>query len=207
MKKLGMYLVLGAVALLPLPAFAQGTIVYVNPPDVIIGSDSNPKSFDLDGDGMADLVFGKIGGQLSAIPARNNQVSATPGEGSLATPIPRGATISASTSWQGRRIDPLLGDFGSLLTLDYTFPATGPFAGVDGYLGIRFYSGSNLHYGWIRLDFDNGFPNVPQGFLTEWAYSSVPGQPITAGAVPEPSTVALIALGAVGLWKFRRRVP
>ena len=33
MKKLGIHLVLGAAALLPLQAFAQGTIVYVNPPD------------------------------------------------------------------------------------------------------------------------------------------------------------------------------
>ena len=39
MKKLGIHLVLGAAVLLPLPAFAQGTIVYVDPPDVIIGRD------------------------------------------------------------------------------------------------------------------------------------------------------------------------
>ena len=76
MKKLGIHLVLGAAVLLPLPAFAQGTIVYVDPPDVIIGRDEIPLSFDLNGDGISDVVFQKIGGQLNSVPQGSSEVSA-----------------------------------------------------------------------------------------------------------------------------------
>ena len=82
--------------------------------------------------------------------------------------------------------------------------AYGPFAGLDSYLGIRFYIGSDLHYGWIRLDLDNGYPNQALGYLTEWAYNSVPNAPLAAGVVPEPSTWALFALGAAAILRFRR---
>ena len=85
--------------------------------------------------------------------------------------------------------------------------AYGPFAGLDGYLGIRFYIGSDLHYGWIRLNLNNGYPAQAIGFITEWAYNSVPNAPLAAGVVPEPSTLALVALGAACIWKFRTTAP
>ena len=211
MNRLKQLILLGAVAVLPLPVFGQGSVVYVNPPDVRIGGNTTPQPFDLDGDGVNDVVFARISGQLNVVPAANNQVSGTanqpPEAGGRALPIPTGNRIDASTPWQGRYRDSLLGDFGPMLANDYSIPATGPFAGVDGYLGIRFNIGTELHYGWIRLKMDSVFPNLARGYVTEWAYNSVPNAPLAAGAVPEPSTWALLGLGAAALWRFGRVRP
>ena len=202
MKRIAIHLVLGAAALLPLQALAQGTIVYVNPPDFLIQQDDTLHSFDLNGDGTFDIGFRNVSDELDAVPTGNNQVSATakppPEVGGPAVPIPFGAQVNSSTPWQGRYSAPFVSDSGPLLASNRgSLVAYGPFAGLDGYLGIRFYIGANLHYGWIRLNLNNGYPAQAIGFITEWAYNSVPGQSIAAGAVPEPSTWALLIAGGV----------
>ncbi len=56
------------------------------------------------------------------------------------------------------------------------------------------------HYGWVQV--------VRTGFDLDalaWAYEDVPATPIAAGAVPEPGTLSLLALGAIGAISRRRR--
>ena len=90
--------------------------------------------------------------------------------------------------------------------------------GVTGFVGVKL---GNSDYGWIRLlisgiqgEFTGTVPN--QIKVIDWAYESCTGQSINAGQtrdgatcgstdVPEPSTLALLAMGALGISAFRRR--
>ena len=68
------------------------------------------------------------------------------------------------------------------------------------YIGVQFDPGDGYHYGWIGVtrsgaDFD----------VSGWAYEQTAGVPIEAGAVPEPTTLALPGVGALGLLRRRRR--
>lgn len=66
------------------------------------------------------------------------------------------------------------------------------------YLGVRFDEGSGWQYGWIGVVFSSTDYTLD---AFAWAYETEPGVPITV--TPEPGTLALLAVGAVGL--LRRR--
>ena len=73
-------------------------------------------------------------------------------------------------------------------------------AGV-GFLGVKF----NVdQFGWIRVNM-NG-PDNNNFTVVDYAYADK-GQPINFGqiAVPEPSSLSLLALGSVGILAWRRR--
>ena len=88
-------------------------------------------------------------------------------------------------------------------------------ANVPGFFGFKFNDGVNLsdfYYGWGSLTIDLLSPG--QGFkITEAYYQSTPNTAIQVGdvpqAVPEPSSMALLAAGAAGVaaWRARRKQP
>jgi PEP-CTERM motif-containing protein len=73
--------------------------------------------------------------------------------------------------------------------------------GVAGgsYGGFMFDMGGQEHYGWVRMEISSSTL-----IAYDFAYESAPGTAIVAGAVPEPSSLALLAAGAGGM-AFRRR--
>jgi len=213
MKQIRRILTLGAAVFMPLlPAFGQGSIVYVDTPDITMGAfDGETFSFDLDGNGTMDVDFRNRSGDFRVLPRAGNEVAAVaatpPLAGGNTTPLAKGALVSFSLSWQTRYPSFPLGQFeGPLLSTTVgSVSAYGPFAGVDGYLGIRFLIGSELHYGWIHLNCVFSGPYQPAaGRITEWAYNSVADQPITVGAVPEPGVATLLAIGGGTILLFRR---
>jgi hypothetical protein len=72
------------------------------------------------------------------------------------------------------------------------------------YVGVKFQlaNGGPTYYGWIGVDITNATDLTGQ--VTGYAYEDS-GGPIAAGAVPEPSSLALLALGAPFLLRRRRR--
>ena len=73
---------------------------------------------------------------------------------------------------------------------------------VLGFLGFQFNTGAGVEYGWARVQMRNG---ASAGMtLIDYAYGT-PGQAIVAGqeATPEPASLALFAMGALGLFAIR----
>lgn len=77
----------------------------------------------------------------------------------------------------------------------------------DNIVGFRFIhegNGNQVHYGWMRIALSGTFTDQPRT-LVEYAYESNAGVGIQAGAVPEPTSLSILALGALGLVARRRR--
>jgi len=84
----------------------------------------------------------------------------------------------------------------------------GDFYGQTAFMGIHFQIGSGWHYGWVRIRggrWGDELTLRPPAWILDWAYETRPDTPIFAGAVPEPSTLALLLGGGVLMVWFRRK--
>lgn len=73
-----------------------------------------------------------------------------------------------------------------------------------GFVGFRFQNeanGNQVHYGWAQI-INNG---TSDRRLVDFAYEDVAGVEIAVGAVPAPGSLALLALGGMGLLGRRRK--
>lgn len=74
-----------------------------------------------------------------------------------------------------------------------------------GFIGVEFSTGEQVNYAWVRVY--QPLERVATAYLVDYAYESIPGKGITTGAIPEPSSLALVSLSvSVLLFVLRRRL-
>ncbi len=70
-----------------------------------------------------------------------------------------------------------------------------------GFVGLKFNTGAGVQYGWVRLNMDGSPDN---GYtMIDYAWAD-PNETILTGQIPEPGSLALLAVGAVGLLAWRK---
>jgi hypothetical protein len=70
------------------------------------------------------------------------------------------------------------------------------------YLGLKFDVSGNTRYGWAQISVGSDFQITLRGMAYDTTGAAIPAG---AGAIPEPSSALLMALGAAGLLVYRQR--
>jgi len=154
---------------------------------------------DLNGDGASDFLFSFATEAFLVSPHADNETVVTPGTAApmsavLPTGTGIGRALSLPLSWNAD--DQELVHWFGLLPDDMV--CDGPWAGVlNQYLGASFDIDGQIHYAWVEISVS---AELPYAILNSWAYETVPGQGIVAGAVPEPSSIMLFLLGLIVLF-------
>jgi hypothetical protein len=124
------------------------------------------------------------------------------------------AQLELTNSWYTNEWSALTLSEGAMIDSSTPFTGYNQFENslVESYFGIRMNTetsyGANdggIHYGWVKLSYNY---DTGAGQVLGAAINTTAGEGITAGqivAVPEPSAMALLGLGTVGLLARRRR--
>ena len=156
---------------------------------------------DLNGDGFNDFVFAAGVASVGVRSEGDNQYLIWPSGGSNiggdVEPLSAAFEIgpnSGDDSWMdwfgdGVGYDNLI----TCLNGSGGYTCVGRFVGQHAYMGVEFNIDGATHYGWIDVNVASLSPGAE---IYGWGYETIPGASILAGAVPEPSTLHLIAIGA-----------
>ncbi len=153
---------------------------------------------DLNNDNIIDFTFGADVSFVGVHPEESNQYliypSPPPNIGGPVEPIPLEFKIgsgseNAELNWYGST-----GASTLIVCLNGAggYTCSGRFKGQRAYVGVKFQVATKTHYGWIDLFVAS---NSPGAVIYGWGYETEPEVSIIAGAVPEPSTTLLFAIG------------
>ena len=208
-RKLAAYVLAGAAILIPGTAEA-GTIDYFPNVDTIVTGPGlgSSYSFNLSGPSSADLTLEMPPGVVGSDPAVEIGIETANG-----AEVVFGGVNNVSALSEGAAIGPAdrFGTLGELVAYDQRdgdIAGFWPSNGGDAYLGFYFEGPDGPQYGWA--DITTLVSNSTATFeVLDYAYSTVTNATIFAGQTqdtPEPSTIALLALGAAGMVAMRRRL-
>jgi hypothetical protein len=223
LKKSGKSLLggLAGAAMLAGGSQAYGDIVVVTPPDDLpnLGEgtvnpgpgDFDPAPFDMNGDGTDDFGFNfrnidsatfEWQANWFGIEAASGVVGYTGLFYDYADNLSAGTEIGPASTFFGEGGAPGT-ETQVFLGSEYFYAPYGGFGSIDstvrGFIGVKFEAAGETHYGWLDIEAGEELGLIFYGA----AYNSTPGEPIGAGEVPEPGSLALLALGAAAL--LRRR--
>jgi hypothetical protein len=193
-----------AVALgLSVTSQCQGDIIvnWLSTPTVLWSdSGTTDESIDLNGDSIIDFVFQIATGAMNVYSATENHCViypfGPPDVGGPVEPLSEGFVIDSGSGdgpldWFGNDQSTPLGAW--LWQEGGSYISAGRFPGNRAYMGVAFDIAGARHYGWVDVSISD---SSPYGEVYGWAYETTPGGTITAGAVPEPSTIILLVAGS-----------
>jgi hypothetical protein len=208
---------------------AEARIVYT-PAHVAIKANGGLFHIDLNHDGTPDFGFSnrwymgeKSYRTLKVRPFQSaNEIWVTNGRAcgnslSAAAAVPKRKRIGPKADFQHNN------NFGAVMAVADPSLSCGVWLGksnFQAYLGLKFTIKGNIHFGWARVKVDT-LQRPFSAILTGYAYETIPGKAIIAGATkgpddaeptaalsnhtPEPATLGGLALGAPGLSIWRRK--
>jgi hypothetical protein len=197
LKRRAAYSVAAGAAAFAATSGADAEVIYSGVKDFTVLPGFPAFYVDLDNNGLSDVKFRKenyFGGAYFG--------SSVLGTGQVVGFISGLKYVTALTA--GQEISPAT--VGPTFYGSMAYGAANPNAQfnlkTDAFVGLSFNIGANLNYGWVRVT-----TNQAAGLLkiTGWAYETTPGTGILAGAIPEPTTLGLLAAGALGVTALRRK--
>ena len=176
----------------------KADVVYSGPIGLFVSNSTFPIDFDLDGNDDILIDHSNAEGAFVSAIQYNPGIGAT---FSLAVPFVTSQSIDAAVNFASTTYGP---STALLVQNNSTFNTLWPI-GADAMLGVKFDISGNDHFGWIRLNVSPGITGVT---VLDWAYDDISNAPIhagTTGVIPEPHSLSLFALGALGIYAWRRR--